>query len=1157
MVDYQPLFDDEDLPAWLKQAGITYGVRTARQAVSLSSTKIATIKPPWMLVSVVGNILPHVKPFPSDQPVAWATDSGQAKAYNNQGFPWGEGYSPSTNPIDPTFTDGVRAMIGGAGDAQIPEETLVDFAAAFSEQALAVTEGNFSFDEPLTTASATDLANTEPDPFALDDFNFDDLPTIEAAAAMPLAAGDADFDLSAEDFFAPSTAMPNAAPTEPASGPMDDLSLDDLFVGTPTSADTEAPLWDANTEAADLDADLFGGDPPAATTEAAANIEADLDFSMFSDDPTPAKPEEPLKVDDDWLASFGEPAAPAAPSGDDVPDWFKDDAEVQPVASSAITAGSPMASADDVPDWFKDDADPAPKPAIEEKKDTKNWKLVTPTTWFNDKTKLPSSPQIETPKLEEPDWMKGDETDLVSGYDAPTADFAVEDAAASANPDEAVANAGSDVPEWLRSMGPAATPTQGPNTLRSEFDLPLDFSALAQEEEATPAASSGSDLLGDLDSLGDLDWLGSAVDAGPTSSPAPSGQAAMPADDFFAALEAPSASRGGDDLDFNADLDLDSLLSLSDDVEKPAATGMLRVTPTEADNFNFDFNAQPFSGDVVSSSGKVAKPSKKADQPSAQPASGDPALDFNFDDLPMQPAASAPAASDVAAPAEPAPMPATTGRFGRRSLLPAAEPTPPAAAASLEAIDPNAFADPSISASPTAALEIPDWVSGMRKTDGAVVLQIGDQKVRMEDKSLNMLSEGLQRLREKTEQAAKVIQEKQTPSPFVGEKGQTALSGIQDAIKPARAFLNLTPTISAAGAVISDAEVARVKNLQGILNVQEEILRRRDSEEELPLEMTAEIAMKEAPVKSARRGRFKVDRLLISLLLLAAVIVPFFTNIFNVDLPTAGGALGIETRERIAAVDQALAPAVQGGAVLLAFEYAPTGAGELDDLARAVLGRLFAASAKPVIISTTPAGLLHAQYLVENLANNAAFLRQINRTSPLRANIDYTVLAYRGGGAAGVRAIYNGLGAVGLDRDAIFATTSNGEPSNLSANNLAALNMAGPVVFAESLNDVRDWVEQAPRAAGRANLPILFTTAAAGPVAQAYVSANRAVGPLSGLRDAIAYAGDSAGTVNPSLAKRWQALNLGAQAAGLVILLGALLGMVRYLAAGLKKRRGR
>ena len=382
----------------------------------------------------------------------------------------------------------------------------------------------------------------------------------------------------------------------------------------------------------------------------------------------------------------------------------------------------------------------------------------------------------------------------------------------------------------------------------------------------------------------------------------------------------------------------------------------------------------------------------------------------------------------------------------------------------------------------------------------------------------------------------------------------TAIAGTL-AIEPVIVQAAAAPGVASAGA-FPDVQRQRVALIRHIL--------------EMDAVAPAESVASARAASAARPAtRIKADRLVITLLLLLALVVPFFTNLFNVVAPPDAS---IPTAEQTA-VSGAIDAIGSGHVVLMAFEYGPTGATEMDDLARVLLRDLFRRGVKPVIVSTNFAGAMHADALLNSFGHNANELKAINRKAdmPLVDRQDYVVLRYLPSGAAGVRSVVNaiffgsgsGQSSFTLDAQTEFALDVEGQPSGLNlSTDLPILRASPAIVLAETSEDVRNWAEQyrtpAGVAPGTADTQIvLAVSAAAAATARAYSStfSKTVIGPLIGLRDATLYALErqqlTPGSALDRLNQRWQSVGLGALVAAALILFGALFSLLGSL-----RRRG-
>ena len=120
----------------------------------------------------------------------------------------------------------------------------------------------------------------------------------------------------------------------------------------------------------------------------------------------------------------------------------------------------------------------------------------------------------------------------------------------------------------------------------------------------------------------------------------------------------------------------------------------------------------------------------------------------------------------------------------------------------------------------------------------------------------------------------------------------------------------------------------------------------------------------------------KFDRLVIALLLSIAVILPFVSAPARIgDLPPKQFAAG----SRQQAVFDRLDSVKPRELVLVAAEYGPTGAGELDTALDALLRHIMLRGGRPVVVSGNAVGLLHARNILDEIAGDPAFLSAVDR----------------------------------------------------------------------------------------------------------------------------------------------------------------------------------
>jgi len=213
------------------------------------------------------------------------------------------------------------------------------------------------------------------------------------------------------------------------------------------------------------------------------------------------------------------------------------------------------------------------------------------------------------------------------------------------------------------------------------------------------------------------------------------------------------------------------------------------------------------------------------------------------------------------------------------------------------------------------------------------------------------------------------------------------------------------------------------------------------------------------------RFRPRLDRALIALMLLLAVGLlmlllavglPITAPALRIgNLPPAQFAAGSPAARAWSSVET-----VRGGdLVLIGAEYGPTGAAELDPALAAITQHILARGGHPVLVSSNPVGLLHAEQVIAEVAGNPQFMLLTGRSNRAYAyGEDYFVARYLPGEVIGLRSF-------AADIKAQLATNSVGQPSGLDLNSLRDFRLI--VLIAERGDDVRAWAEQvAPLAAG-------------------------------------------------------------------------------------------
>ncbi len=410
------------------------------------------------------------------------------------------------------------------------------------------------------------------------------------------------------------------------------------------------------------------------------------------------------------------------------------------------------------------------------------------------------------------------------------------------------------------------------------------------------------------------------------------------------------------------------------------------------------------------------------------------------------------------------------------------------------------FAAPMMPEAPEQAPEAPsipaaneDWLAQLEASVGEVS---ASAMVRQrEDRPVEELPDRLRKLRQRAEQLPDAPQEDQdapplgvtntlTATPFVGEDVQAPAGGV----------------------VLTPEQQRKVELLKALVPVDDRPQPFRLSAIEatynspfMPdLEDTPEsIVVPEKPsqaparprTRRRRRVQIRIDRFLVAALLAAAVILPFILPSFRIgSLPPSGFAQGSAAQTAFNQID-ALKP---GDLALVAVEYSPTSAAELDSMTDALVRHILMRAAFPVLISSNPIGLLRSEDLLNAISGDSDFLKRIG-ASALTANQDYYIVHYLPGSVIGLRAFSQ-------DTANLLLTDIRGQATNLHVRSLS--DFALVTVITDRADTLRAYAEQVTPLT---RAPLLAAVSySADPLAEPYIQA-RSGGLLVGYRDAYTY----------------------------------------------------
>jgi len=319
------------------------------------------------------------------------------------------------------------------------------------------------------------------------------------------------------------------------------------------------------------------------------------------------------------------------------------------------------------------------------------------------------------------------------------------------------------------------------------------------------------------------------------------------------------------------------------------------------------------------------------------------------------------------------------------------------------------------------------------------------------------------------------------------------LEGLRGVITPTAAVEVPAVRRSVPSAEISEASLARAQLLQSLLV------------------RPAEVPQPKVHERGIRMGE-RIQRWLVAAVLIMAVVGILAPPTMGIDVPTLTHPIISSGVTRLYDVVQGVSA---GDTVLVAFEYGPSEADELNLVAEPILRHLLDQGVDISIVSTQPEGKRVAEGLLNGIvASEARYI-----------GVSYTRSDYRPGGATGVSQL---LADADTSPELIFVLTAQPGP-------------------------LRWWVEQSRLQAqgGGGAAVVAGLSAALEPAASPYldVNAGQLEGVVNGLSGAAAYE-----TRRGSAGQATRQLN--ALAVGHIVIVGLMiLGAVFYAPSGLRRRK--
>ncbi len=232
-----------------------------------------------------------------------------------------------------------------------------------------------------------------------------------------------------------------------------------------------------------------------------------------------------------------------------------------------------------------------------------------------------------------------------------------------------------------------------------------------------------------------------------------------------------------------------------------------------------------------------------------------------------------------------------------------------------------------------------------------------------------------------------------------------------------------------------------------------------------------------------------------------------------------------------------------GDKILVAIDYEPAYAGEIEAVASPVMNHLMVKQAEIYVVSTNPAGVALAQKMIDNIG-----LFPQTSHEPYLSGEKFHLVGYLPGGQAGIQALNSGLArAIPLTQD-LKPTTDLPGISGLS--NLSEFKAL--LIMSDQPDTVRSWLEQITQKEG---VPALWAvvSAQAVPMLRPYVRS----GQLKGLA-----AGEYGGSLyerifqQPGLAwSQWNAYHTGLLAALILIVIGGVLNFTGQLILQARRKK--
>ncbi|MBN1311907.1 MAG: hypothetical protein JXB30_10845, partial [Anaerolineae bacterium] len=307
------------------------------------------------------------------------------------------------------------------------------------------------------------------------------------------------------------------------------------------------------------------------------------------------------------------------------------------------------------------------------------------------------------------------------------------------------------------------------------------------------------------------------------------------------------------------------------------------------------------------------------------------------------------------------------------------------------------------------------------------------------------------------------------------------------------------------------------------------------------LRQLLEMEKEEVVISEQGRMALPLARWLVTLVMVVAIAVPVIMDFEILPAP--------QETPRAVDAEVLLAGLSDDATVLMAFEYEPESAAELEPLAAVLLKHLADKSNRTIYaVSTKPIGPAMADdvfrqvFPQEDESSDSSVTGESGMASqeseesiPAKQEEMWINLGFIPGGANGVSELVLGSPEGVPSR---LSYNSKGLSTGIVQHSLKEHSPALIVVVSARPEDLRPWVEQAGPMLGA---PILAaTSASSAPLAQPYKRSGQVAALLIGVSDTLGYQSLEGGEPDASLITFWNAQAVGGLVAALAIILGGV-----------------